>query len=125
MITQAPINDRINIINAEASQLLRTIEIINSTEEDGVNTVENPRYLWDSTQTKAEGPKIAPWMEDIKVHKTKKTVKSGKTYDYWYACWRDGKKSRTVYLGSCREVSAQVAKERAMEMRFESLFGDD
>ena len=53
----------------------------------------------------------------------KKTVRKGehKTYTYWYASWRVGKKVRNVYIGSINKMSRKDALTKARKMKAESL----
>jgi len=55
-------------------------------------------------------------MENVKESK-----KGCKTYCYWMATWREGRKTRNVHLGSCGKMDAEVAMQKARKMKAEAL----
>jgi len=55
-------------------------------------------------------------LEDLhvwKMEKIKTSKKGSKKYAYWMATWREGGKTRNVYLGSSRKMDAQAALKKA------------
>jgi len=64
-------------------------------------------------------------LEDLTVREeplVKRTKKGGmRTYYRWVASWREGKRYRKVYLGSCRKLSHEAALMKARNMKAEAL----
>ncbi|MDQ1261450.1 MAG: hypothetical protein QG575_631 [Euryarchaeota archaeon] len=55
------------------------------------------------------------------MEKVKQSRKGSKTYTYWMASWREDGKTRNVHLGSCKNMDAQAARQKAMERKAEGL----
>ncbi len=78
----------------------------------------------DELKAEAEALKGAARLEDLQVWEQKKvkdTKKGAKTYTYFMASWREGKKIRNVYLGSSQKMSLEQAQELARAMKREAL----
>jgi len=64
-------------------------------------------------------------LEDLTVRQeplVKRTKKGWKrNYFRWVASWREGKRYRKVYLGSCRKLSREAALVKARRMKAEAL----
>ena len=63
-------------------------------------------------------------LEDLQVWEQKKvkdTKKGAKTYTYFMASWREGKRIRSVYLGSSHKMSREQAQEKARALKREAL----
>ncbi len=55
------------------------------------------------------------------MEKVKQSRKGSRTYSYWMASWREGGRTRNVHLGSSRKMDAEVARQKAREMKAEAL----
>lgn len=78
----------------------------------------------DRLKAEAENLKREARLEDLQVWEMKKvktTKRGSRTYGYWMATWREGKKVRNVHLGSCRKLSSEEALNKAREMKAEAL----
>lgn len=75
-------------------------------------------------QAEAESLKPIMRLEDITVWemgKAKETKKGVKTYTYWMASWREGKKVKNVHLGSCNKLDREGALRLARERKAKAL----
>jgi hypothetical protein len=87
-------------------------------------TVTNLQALADKRLTQAQALKLEARLEDLQVweqRKVKETKKGAKTYTYFMASWREGKRIRNVYLGSSQRMSPEQAQEKARAMKREAL----
>ncbi len=78
----------------------------------------------DRLKAEASALKGAARLQDLRVWQmemAKETRKGSKTYTYWMASWREGDKTRNVHLGSCREMDAQAALQKARKIKAEAL----
>ena len=78
----------------------------------------------DSLKAEAEAMEGAARLEDInlwQMEKEKTTKKGSKTYIYWMASWREGRKVRHVHLGSCKKVDHETALQKARKVKAEAL----
>jgi hypothetical protein len=74
--------------------------------------------------SQAQAQKLEARLEDLQVWEQKKvkdTKKGAKTYTYFIASWREGKRIRSVYLGSSHKMSREQAQEKAKAMKREAL----
>jgi hypothetical protein len=74
----------------------------------------------DKAQAKAEALRLEARLEDLQIweqEKTKKTKAGAKTYTYFMASWREGKKVKNVYLGSSKKLSRQQALQKARTLK--------
>jgi hypothetical protein len=55
------------------------------------------------------------------MEKVKQSRKGSRTYSYWMASWREGGKTRNVYLGSAGKMDAAEARQKARAMKAEAL----
>jgi hypothetical protein len=63
-------------------------------------------------------------LEDTNVwvmEKTKTTKKGSRAYHYWMANWREDGKVRNVHLGSCEELDAEAALQKARAIKAVAL----
>ena len=70
----------------------------------------------EAALAEAEALKLQARLEDLTVwqmKKVKESRKGSKTYTYWMASWREGNKTRNVYLGSARKMDAEAARQKA------------
>ena len=79
-----------------------------------------------SIALKEEAGKLAlsARLEDLTVREeplVKRTKKGEKTYYRWVASWREGAKTKKVYLGSSRKLSREEALQKARAMKAEAL----
>lgn len=71
----------------------------------------------EADRLKATG---AARLENLTVYTVDK-VRGKKTYTYWYASWKCGKDSHTVYLGSAKRIDRTSAQAKARELKAEDL----
>ena len=87
-------------------------------------TVTNLQALAAKRLSQAQALKLEARLEDLQVWEQKKvkdTKKGAKTYTYFMASWREGKKIRNVYLGSSQKMSLEQAQEKAKAIKKEAL----
>ena len=87
-------------------------------------TVTNLQALAAKRLSQAQAQKLEARLEDLQVWEQKKvkdTKKGAKTYTYFMASWREGKKIRNVYLGSSQKISLEQAQEKARAIKKEAL----
>lgn len=60
-------------------------------------------------------------LEDLHIFTVEKETQKGKRNEYWHASWRLGDKVQNVYLGSCRRMNAQDAREKARKLKAKDL----
>ena len=63
-------------------------------------------------------------LEDLTVREeplVKRTNKGERTYYRWVASWREGEKTKKVYLGSVNRLSREAALDKARKMKAETL----
>jgi hypothetical protein len=73
---------------------------------------------------RAKALKLEARLEDLQVweqRKVKDTKTGAKTYTYFMASWREGKKIRNVYLGSSQRMIRGQAQEKAKTMKKKAL----
>jgi len=78
----------------------------------------------DELKAEAEALEGAARLEDLSIWEQRKvrTSKNGsKAYTYFMASWREGGKTRNVYLGSSQKMSREEAQEKARAMKREAL----
>ena len=76
--------------------------------------------LWEQ----AQGLQGKARLEDLTVRKeplVKQTEKGERTYYRWVASWREGAKTKKVYLGSCRKISQDEALRKAKKLKASAL----
>ena len=87
-------------------------------------TVTNLQALAAKRLSQAQAQKLEARLEDLQVWEQKKvkdTKKGTKTYTYFMASWREGKRIRSVYLGSSHKMSREQAQEKARALKREAL----
>jgi len=77
------------------------------------------QYRADARRKEAE-LKLQARLEQITVYKITRTRKS-KNHDYWYSSWKEGEKSHSVYLGSCKKMTIEEAEQKAHRMKAAAL----
>jgi hypothetical protein len=78
----------------------------------------------DKAQAEAEALKLEARLEDLQIweqEKVKETKAGAKTYTYYVASWREGKKVKNVYLGSSKKLSREQALQKARKLKREAL----
>ncbi len=78
----------------------------------------------DEVQAKAQALKLEARLENLTIweqRKVKQSKNGPKSYTYYMASWRDGKKVKNVYLGSSRKMSRDDAFVLARRLKMETL----
>jgi len=83
-------------------------------------TMERVKQCRAEARRKEVELKLQARLEQITVYKISRARK-GKSHDYWYSSWKEGDKSHSVYLGSCRKMTADVALQKARKMKEEAI----
>jgi hypothetical protein len=89
-------------------------------------TVQNLQALADKrlSQAQAQALRLEARLEDLSIWEQRK-VKDSKTgpkaYTYFMATWREGGKTRNVYLGSSQKMSREQAQELARALKRKAL----
>jgi hypothetical protein len=87
-------------------------------------TVTNLQALAAKRLSQAQTLRQEARLEDLQVWEQKKvkdTKKGTKTYTYFIASWREGRKIRNVYLGSSLKISLEQAQEKARALKRTAL----
>lgn len=87
-------------------------------------TVKNLQSMAAKRLSQAQALRLEARLEDLQVWEQKKVKpsKNGpKSYTYYMASWRKGKKIRNVYLGSSRKISRDDALVLARRLKIETL----
>jgi len=87
-------------------------------------TIQNLQALVDKRLSQAQALSLEARLEDLSIWEQRKvrTSKNGsKAYTYFMASWREGGKTRNVYLGSSQKMSREEAQEKARAMKREAL----
>ena len=107
-------------LERDASMAMKAAEILPDAREEA----RRMEGRADELKAEAEALKGAARLEDLQVWEQKKvkdTKKGAKTYTYFMASWREGGKTRNVYLGSSQKMSREEAQEKARAMKREAL----
>ena len=114
-------------LKAEALELERDASIAMKAAEilpDARREARRMEGRADELKAEAEALKGAARLEDLQVWEQKKvkdTKNGSKAYTYFMASWREGGKTRNVYLGSSQKMSREEAQEKARAMKREAL----
>ena len=87
-------------------------------------TVMNLQSMAAKKLSRAQAMRLEARLEDLQVWEQKKVKQSKngpKSYTYYMASWREGKKIRNVYLGSSRKMSRDDALVLARRLKMETL----
>lgn len=87
-------------------------------------TVQNLQALAAKRLSQAQAQRQEARLEDLSIweqRKVKDSKNGAKTYTYFMATWREGGKTRNVYLGSPQKISREQAQEKARAMKKEAL----
>jgi len=87
-------------------------------------TVQNLQALAAKKLSQAQAQRQEARLEDLSIWEQKKVKESKngtKTYTYFMASWREGGKTKNVYLGSSQKMSREEAQEKARAMKREAL----
>jgi len=98
----------------KAADIMRTVRV----------PVKNLLDVADKRLSQAQALRLEARLEDLQVWEQKKvkdTKKGAKTYTYFMASWREGKKIRNVYLGSSQKISRDQAQEQARALKRTAL----
>jgi len=82
-------------------------------EAEAVRLEGEAEDLWNTARLEALTVYLGP-VEKI-------TAKGPKTYEYYFASWKDGDKVVNKYIGSPRKMSREAATERARKLKAEAL----
>ena len=119
--------ENVKALKKEAQELARrakTQKEAAATMRAARVTVTNLQSLAAKRLSQAQAQKLEARLEDLQVWEQKKvkdTKKGAKTYTYFMASWREGKKIRNVYLGSSQKISLEQAQEKARAIKKEAL----
>ena len=106
--------ERAKALKKEAVATMRTARV----------TVMNLQSMAAKRLSQAQALKLEARLEDLQVWEQKKvkdTKKGAKTYTYFMTSWREGKRIRSVYLGSSHKMSREQAQEKARALKREAL----
>jgi hypothetical protein len=87
-------------------------------------TVQNLQALAAKKLSQAQAQRQEARLEDLSIWEQKKVKESKngtKTYTYFMASWREGGKTKNVYLGSSQKISREQAQEQAKALKREAL----
>ena len=87
-------------------------------------TVKNLQSMAAKRLSQAQALRLEARLEDLQVWEQKKVKQSKngpKSYTYYMASWREGKKIKNVYLGSSQRMSREQAQELARRLKSEAL----
>jgi len=119
--------ENVKALKKEAQELARrakTQKEAAATMRAARVTVTNLQSLAAKRLSQAQALKLEARLEDLQVWEQKKvkdTKKGAKTYTYFMASWREGKRIRNVYLGSSQKMSLEQAQEKAKAIKKEAL----
>jgi hypothetical protein len=118
--------DRIQTIKTELSRIDSQLRALNKLRRQGVNvfdafdqlTVRKAEAKRELEELEASG---RARLEDLHIFKVEKETRKGKRNEYWHASWRLGEKVQNVYLGSCRKMDVEDAREKARKLKARDL----
>jgi len=87
-------------------------------------TVQNLQALAAKRLSQAQTLRQEARLKDLSIWEQKKVKESKngtKTYTYFMASWREGGKTKNVYLGSSQKISREQAQEQAKALKREAL----
>ena len=119
--------ENVKALKKEAQELARrakTQKEAAATMRAARVTVTNLQALAAKRLSQAQALKLEARLEDLQIWEQKKvkdTKKGAKTYTYFMASWREGKRIRNVYLGSSQKMSLEQAQEKAKAIKKEAL----
>ena len=119
--------ERAKALKKEAQDLARRAK----TQKEAVATMRAARVTVMNLQsmaakklTQAQALRQEARLEDLSIweqRKVKTSKKGSKAYTYFMATWREGGKTRNVYLGPSQKISREQAQELAKAMKREAL----
>ncbi len=119
--------EKVKALKKEAQELARRAKAqkeASATMRAARVTVTNLQALAAKRLSQAQAQKLEARLEDLQVweqRKVKDTKTGAKTYTYFMASWREGKRIRNVYLGSSLKMSLEEAQGKARAMKREAL----
>ena len=119
--------EKIKALKKEALELSRDAKAAKIAGKTVPEAREKARELESQADTAlAESKALKPVarLEDLHVwqmEKTKTTKKGSRSYLYWMANWREGRKVRNVHLGSCKKLDAEAALQKARKVKADAL----
>jgi len=111
------------VIKADAQELEKEVKMLEKVKLMRPATKIRQEEA-DRLKAKAQALKPLARLEDLQVwemEKTKETKTGAKTYTYWMASWREGKRVKNVYLGSSHKLSRDQAQKKARTLKREAL----
>jgi len=123
MVKDTPARRKARELKEKASSLSReasTLKGIEGAEALAEKKASEVKELRDKARRLGDLARL----EDLSVrqdHYWKDTKEGKKDYPRWVATWREGVKVRNVYLGSCRKMSEEEAREKARRLKTEAL----
>ncbi len=113
--------EKAKALKKEAQELARKAK----AQKEEAATMRAARVTVQNLQAlAAQAQRLEARLEDLSIWEQKKVKESkngAKTYTYFMASWREGKKTRNVYLGSFQKISREQAQERATALKREAL----
>ena len=113
--------EKAKALKKEAQELARKAK----AQKEAAATMRAARVTVQNLQAlAAQAQRLEARLEDLSIWEQKKVKESkngAKTYTYFMASWREGKKTRNVYLGSFQKISREQAQERATALKREAL----
>ncbi len=91
--------------NADAQDLAQELKISSSRKMDSIKALK--------LQARVENLTVYC----VKMEKIIRKKGDKKTYTYWYASWRVGRKVKNVYLGSTRKMDHDEALTKARKLK--------
>ncbi|HII06310.1 MAG TPA: hypothetical protein HA349_03025 [Methanotrichaceae archaeon] len=118
--------EEIKALIAEAHLMKKAASILDISDRPDAQEMARKLKLSSSDKLElAEKLRSLARLENLDVYpvETERVVRKGetKTYTYWYASWRLGKKVRNVYIGSIRRMSHDEAFTKARKLKAEDL----
>ena len=118
--------DRIQALKTELSRTDSQLRALNKLRRQGVNvfdafdqlTVRKAEAKRELEELEASG---RARLEDLHIFKVEKETRKGRRNEYWHASWRLGDRVQNVYLGSCKKMDVQDAREKARRLKAQDL----
>ncbi len=101
-----------NLSSRPGAESLESKLLLKELEKDRRNTLVEVEYLKTSGKSR---------LEDVSIFKVEKVTKKDKVLAYWYAAWRNEKRTHNAYLGSCKSMDSEAALRKAKRLKAEAL----
>jgi len=124
MVHRTPTRDKIKQLMAKARELDNALMRISHQHGAALRQESRQKQLEDDkNRILAEVSALKPLarLEDLNIFKVKKYVRKKEFHFYWFAAWTMGNKTRNVYLGSCIKMDAEMALQKARNLKAKAL----